>query len=75
MSVEVIADCDGCGDKFDRDARDKVFCETCHDKELRELSAEIWDLQGELRAAKAMIAHLESELKDAKDELMEQSQF
>ena len=75
MSVEVIADCDGCGDKLDRDARDKVFCETCHDKELRELSAEIWDLQGELRAAKAMIAHLESELKDAKDELMEQSQF
>ena len=75
MSVEVIADCDECNDKISLIGNEKIFCETCHNKELRELGREIWDLQDELRAAKAMIAHLESELKDAKDELMEQSQF
>ena len=75
MSVEVIADCDQCHDSIGLDGDDKIFCETCHDRELRELGREIWELQDELRRATAMIAHLESELKDAKDELMEQSQF
>ena len=75
MSVEVIADCDECNDKISLIGSEKVFCENCHDKELRELSREIWDLQDELRRATAMIAHLESELKDTKNELMEQSQF
>ena len=75
MSVEVIADCDGCNDKISLIGNEKVFCDTCHEKELRELSDEIWELQDEVRRATAMIAHLESELKDAKDELMEQSQY
>ena len=75
MSIEVVADCDQCHDSMGLEGEDKIFCETCHDKELRELSAEIWDLQGELRAAKAMIMMLESQLQDTKDELMEQSQF
>ena len=51
MSVEVIADCDECGDKFDRDARDKTYCQTCYE-----------DVKEELEVAKAMIANLEDKL-------------
>ena len=68
MSVEVIADCDECNDKISLIGNEKVFCETCHDRELRELGREIWELQDELRRATAMIAHLESRATRRKDE-------
>ena len=60
MSIEVIADCDECNDRFDRDGREKTYCETCYDnrvKELKELEDEIDELR--------------SELDDVKDELMD----
>ena len=48
MSVEVIADCDECNDRFDRDGRDKTYCETCYDNRVKELEDEIDELRSEL---------------------------
>ena len=57
MSIEVIADCDECNDRFDRDGREKTYCETCYDNRVKELENEIDELR--------------SELEDVKDDLMD----
>ena len=61
MSVEVIADCDECNDRFDKDGRDKTYCQTCYDSRVKELEDEITELKSELDDVK-------DELEDMKKE-------
>ena len=61
MSVEVVAHCNECGDEFDKDGRDKTYCQTCYDSRVKELEDEITELKSELDDVK-------DELEDMKKE-------